>query len=130
MPTGVLVLPGLLVVGPPVSLLDDGPDLVTIYPSVWAPDEDGNYAWRPGTTGITVRARVQPVSSTELAVNGQQVATVARVIARHVPAGPWDRIDHASRTWDVLGEPEHHGDSPTTTHTTVLIQARGVPRHG
>jgi hypothetical protein len=113
-----------------VSLLDDGPDLVTVYPSIWAADKDGNYAWRPGTTGIPLHARVQPVTSTELAVNGQQLATVARVIARNVPAGPWDRIDYAGHTWDVLGEPEHRGDSPTTTHTTLLIQARGVVRHG
>ena len=113
-----------------MSLLDDGPDLITVYPSVWAADDDGNYAWRPGTTGITARARVQPVSSTELAVNGQRVATLARVIARGVPAGPWDRVDYAGRTWDVLGEPERRGDSTATVHVTVLIQARGVVRDG
>lgn len=113
-----------------MSLLDDGPDLITIYLSIWAADGDGNYAWRTGTVGVTARARVQPVSSTELAVNGQQVATVARVIARNVPAGPWDRIDYDGRTWDLLGEPERRRDSPTTTHVTALIHARGVRRDG
>jgi hypothetical protein len=109
-----------------LSLLDDGHDLITVYPSVWAPDADGNHAWRPGTTGVRVRARVQPISSTELVVNGQQVATLARLIARHVPAGPWDRVEWAGRTWDILGEPEQRGDSPATVHTTVVIQAQGV----
>jgi hypothetical protein len=113
-----------------VSLLDDGPDLITVYPSVWAADQDGNYAWRPGTEGIVIRARVQPISSAELALNGQQLSTLARVIARRVPTGPWDRIDHAGDVWDVLGEPEQRGDSPATSHTTVLIQARGAVSRG
>ncbi len=107
-----------------MSLLD-GSDAIVVYPSVWEPDADGNYAWRPGHTPILVWARVQPVSSTELVVNGQQVATLARVLARHAPTGPWDRIDYDGRTWDVLGEPETRGDSPATRHVTVLMKARG-----
>ena len=111
-----------------MSLLDHGPHAIVVYPSVWAADADGNFAWRPGHTPVLVWARVQPVGSTELVVNGQQVATVARVIARHAPAGPWDRIDYDGRTWDVLGEPEQRGDSPATRHTTALIHARS-PQH-
>ncbi|MGH3760255.1 hypothetical protein [Actinophytocola sp.] len=111
-----------------MSLLDAGPDAIVVYPSVWEADADGNYAWRPGTMPVLVWARVQPVNSTELVVNGQQVVTLARVIARRAPAGPWDRIDYDRRTWDVLGEPEQRGDSPTTRHVTVLMQARGPHR--
>lgn len=108
-----------------MSLLDTGTHALAIYPAVWEPDPDGNWAWRPGQTPVLVWARVQPVSSTELVVNGQQVVTLARVIARHAPAGPWDRIEHDGRSWDVLGEPEQRGDSPATRHTTALMQARG-----
>lgn len=113
-----------------LSLLDLGPELITVYPSVWAQDEDGNFGWRPGSTGHTVRAHVQPISSTEPVVNGQQVTTLVRVIARRVPAGPWDRVDWDGRIWDVLGEPEQHGDSPATRHNSALMQARGVRRGG
>ena len=111
-----------------MSLLDDGPDLITIYPSQWAADADGNHAWRPNSVGVAVRARVQPVRSTEQAATGQHVVTQVRVIARHIPAGPWDHVDYDGRTWDILGEPEQRGDSPTTTHTTLVLQARGAAR--
>lgn len=111
-----------------LSLLDDGPDVITVYPSVWSADEDGNHAWRPSGTGIVVRARVQPISSTEQAGTGQQVVTLVRVIARNVPAGPWDHVDYDGRTWDVLGEPDHRGDSLATAHTTLTMQARGAGR--
>ncbi|PPK63521.1 hypothetical protein V5P93_000424 [Actinokineospora auranticolor] len=111
-----------------MSLLDHGPDHVVIYPSMWAADQDGNHAWRPGPTGHQVTARVQPISSADLVVNGQQVATLARVITRDAPAGPWDRVEWDGRTWDVIGEPEQRGDSPATRHTTIVIRARGVNR--
>src|SRR2546430_16500459 len=81
-----------------VSLLDTGTEAVRIYPSIWAADEDGNLGWRPGMTGIDVRALVQPISSTPLAVNGQQVVTLARIITPPAPARPWDRIEWDGRT--------------------------------
>jgi hypothetical protein len=109
-----------------VSLLDDGPDEVLIYPEVVVVDERGNEVRRPAETPVPARGRVQPVSASEAAVAGQQVTTTYRFITRTAPLGAWARVEWDGREWDLAGEPLWSRGSPRTRHVTALLQARGA----
>lgn len=107
-----------------MSLLDHGPDVVDIWPQVESVDDRGNVVQLPAPAPVRVHARVQPVSSDDLAVAGQQVTTVYRLITRDAPLGPWARVEWAGRQWDVAGEPLRSAGSPATRHVTALLRAR------
>ncbi len=104
-----------------VTLLDDGPDTVTVYPA-GLPQPDGNRG--PEGAPVTVRCRVQPSTSEEAAALGYLDNTLYRVLARALPAGPWSRVTWSGRDWTVVGEPKHHNGSPRTRHDTALIRRR------
>jgi hypothetical protein len=113
-----------------VSLLRRGNQTVTVFPMVEVPNPDGGTDWRPSTTGVPVRASVQPVGrapSDELAVAGQTSTSVYRVRPARgetVPNGRWARVEWRGRAWDLVDEPAEHTGSPRTAHTTFRIRAR------
>lgn len=107
-----------------VSLLDNGPDVLTVYTEVEARDAYGNVVRVPSDTPVTVRGRVQPSTSDELSALGFATETVVRFIARSFPGGPWARVEFEDREWDVVGEPRVHRGSPRTAHVTVYLKAR------
>ncbi|SDI41056.1 Phage head-tail joining protein [Sinosporangium album] len=110
-----------------MSLLDDGPDEVLIYPETTTTDDRGNEVRGPSAVPVALRCRVQPVTSDEAAVAGQQVATTYRLITRSAPLGAWARVVWDGREWDVVGEPQKSNGSPRTRHITALLRARGAP---
>lgn len=104
-----------------VSLLDRGPQTVIIYPAgPVLPDGTRGPEGEP----VTVRCRVQPVSSTEDAVPGYQDTTRYRVIARTLPAGPWARVAWGGRDWTVEGVPAHRSGSARTRHDSAIMRRR------
>lgn len=107
-----------------MSLLDGGPDTLTVWAEIEILDDRRNPVRVPGDTPVTVNGRLQPVSSDETAVEGQQVSTLRRFIARDFPGGPWSKVTGAGRDWDVVGEPAPHNGSARTRHVTVLLRAR------
>lgn len=107
-----------------MSLLDTGNETITVYPQERITDDRGNVLWRPSTTPVRVRCRVQPVTTDEPAVAGQATETTYRVIARDAPLGPWARVEWDGRTWDVVGEPQRYSGSPATRHVDALIRMR------
>lgn len=108
-----------------MSLLDDGPDLLQVWPEVDGTDSDGNPVRVPAATPLTVRGRVQPVSAEESAAAGQALRTVYRFVGRSFPAGAYARVQWDGRDWDVLGEPMRSNGSARTRHVKVLLSARG-----
>jgi hypothetical protein len=109
-----------------MSLLDTGPDVVTVYPEVKTTDSYGNTVWKPSPTGTPVAGRVQPSTSTESAELGQTVGETVRFLSRDFPAGPFARVEWDDRSWDVLGAPREHRGSPRTAHYTTYLRARSV----
>lgn len=109
-----------------MSLLDHGPETITIYTAQWGQDADGNVRWLPSAVPVTVSAWVQPVSSTEQVLNGQLVVTVYRVIARSAPLGVWSQVTWNGRDFDVIGETQTRRYSVPTAHVSALIRARGT----
>lgn len=107
-----------------MSLLDNGPDLILVYPEVDGTDGYNTPVRVPSDTPVEVQGRVQPVSVSETEATGQSVATVYRFIGRTFPAGAFARVEWDGRQWDLLGEPQRHSGSPVTRHVTVLLKAR------
>ncbi|AUG87141.1 head-to-tail connector complex protein [Streptomyces phage Attoomi] len=106
-----------------MSLLDSGPDTVTVFPTVEVDDGYGGTKPAPGQP-VTIRARVEPVTTTESPDAGYVVGTVYRVIARSLPAGPWSRVEWAGSTWAVVGEPERFGTGRRLAHDVATIRKR------
>ena len=109
-----------------MSLLDRGPDVVTVYPEIENEDEYGNELQVPGGAGIEVHGRWQPGTAEESASLGQQTFTVYRFLCREFPAGPFARVHFDGSTWDVVGEPKRHRGSALTQHVTVWMRERAV----
>ncbi|GAA1160908.1 hypothetical protein F4556_005186 [Kitasatospora gansuensis] len=103
------------------SLLDRGPDTVTVYPA-GPVKPDGTRG--PEGAPVTLKCRVQPSTSQEAAELGYLDNTLYRVLARSLPAGPWSRLTWAGRDWLVVGEPKRHNGSARTRHDTALIRRR------
>jgi hypothetical protein len=108
-----------------VSLLDKGPDIVTVYPdTVETSDEYGNRILGPAPTGVQVRGRFQPSTADESAALGQQAFTMYRFTCREFPSGPYGRVAFDGSDWDIVGEPKQHRGSSTTRHVTVWLKER------
>jgi hypothetical protein len=107
-----------------VSLLDRGPDEVTVFAEVEETDSYGNRILTAGPTGVAVRGRWQPSTASETADLGQQTETVYRFITRDFPAGPYGRVVFDNIDWDVIAEPRLHRGSPATRHVTVYLKER------
>lgn len=108
-----------------MSLLDSGPDVVTVYPdTLTTTDEYGNKIVGPAVAGVTVRGRWQPSTAAESADLGQEASTVYRFISRDFPAGPYARVEYDDTDWDVLAEPKRHRGSSTTRHVTTFLKER------
>lgn len=104
-----------------MSLLDRGPDTITVYPA-GATLPDGTRG--PAGAPITVSCRVQPSSTANDGDDGYADMTTYRVIARSLPAGPWDRVTWDGRDWTVVGQPQKWRGSARVTHHTAVIQRR------
>lgn len=110
-----------------MSLLDHGTETLLVWPETVTTDGDGNPVRVPAEEPVTVTGRVNPVSSDDAIVAGQQVTTTYRVITRDAPLGPWARVRWRGRDWDVVGEPQWFRGSPRTRHVVAYLRARGLP---
>ncbi|MDT0267981.1 hypothetical protein RM844_17005 [Streptomyces sp. DSM 44915] len=106
-----------------MSLLDQGPELVTIYPTV--PSDDGYGGTQPGPgEPVRVQARVMPADTDEAGEAGYLSPTTYRVYARSLPAGPWSRVEWRGEVWSVVGEVEHFGGSRRIAFDAATIRKR------
>lgn len=108
-----------------MSLLDDAPQSLQVYPEVVETDAYGNPMRVPGPTPVVVPGRVQPSTADENSLLGQTAFAVVRFIGRTFPGGPWAKVVYDGREWDVVGEPRRHNGIPPG-HVTVYLKARTV----
>lgn len=109
-----------------MSLLDTGNETVLVWPQVETTDPDGNPVRVPADAPVTVRGRVQPVSSADVIAAGQQTSTRYRFSSRTAPLGAWARVHWDGRDWDVDGEPLTSNGSRRTRHVVAILRARGA----
>jgi hypothetical protein len=107
-----------------VSLLDNGPDTITVYAEAESTDDYRNRVLGPSGSGVIVRGRWQPGVAEESAAQGQETTTLYRFLCRDFPAGPYAKVTFDGADWDVVGEPKKHRGSAATRHTTVLLRER------
>lgn len=110
-----------------MSLLDNGPDVVTLYADTeTTTDGYGNVIVVPDTdgAGVSIRGRWQPSTADEDASLGQESTTICRFLCREFPSGPWGRVAFDGDNWDVVGEPREHRGSWATRHVTVYLRKR------
>lgn len=113
-----------------MSLLDNGPDEILVYPEVESTDAYGNPVRVPAETPVPVRGRLQPSTVDEASALGQVANTAYRFIARSFPGGPWARVEYAGREMDVVGEPRVYRQPGRTRHMTTYLASRGTPLPG
>lgn len=102
-------------------LIDDGPDMVTVFPEVAATDEDGNPIRVAGDPGIDVFTHVQPVEASEN--DGVTTTRVRWSTSRLLPIGADARAKFADMEWAIIGTPVRLGRSERTAKTTVVMEA-------
>ncbi|KIZ14513.1 hypothetical protein SNA_36220 [Streptomyces natalensis ATCC 27448] len=107
-----------------MSLLDHGPDQITVYPAVL---EDDGYGGTQPAAGepIRLQARVMPMHSDGAGEAGYLTQTTYRVTARTLPAGPWSRVEWRGETWTVVGDVERYGGSRPIAFAAATIRKRG-----
>ena len=108
-----------------MSLLDTGPQTVTVYVEVETTDDYGNRIKAPNlATPLTVRGRWQSSTAEEASDLGQQQHTVFRFISRTFPAGPYGRVAFEGDDYDIVGDPRPRRGSATTQHFTTYLKRR------
>lgn len=112
-----------------MSLLDYGPDTVTVFPQQSATDWRDNDVQSPSVVPVTVTGCwMQPVSSGR-GTNfdeGQRVGVEYRLIVRDAPVGPWAAVEWTDRLGNTrrfipLGAPSDRQYSASTSHITVQL---------
>lgn len=111
-----------------MSLLDRGPEIVTVYPEVQDEDSDGNKRTRPGSIGVVVRASVQPITSSEN-TDGSAFNTTTRYRLRL--AGGWptgggvlgaqSAVEWRGKRYTIDGDAQLHTGSRRTAHAVYVM---------
>lgn len=108
-----------------MSLLDWGNEAVTVYPTTYVTDEDGDIIAVPSPDGVEVPARVQPMTMEESQVRGFVTVQLYRlIIARHALPQPdaFAAIEWRGDRYEVVGEPEVYSGSPRTARKVWTIR--------
>jgi hypothetical protein len=104
-----------------MSLLDNGPHTVTVYPEETYTDSYGNVARRPSQTGVEVRCVMSPHSNTRDSMQAGTVDTTYKLIARTAPIGNASRVTWNSMNFTV-DSVQFFDHSPETSHVEALLR--------
>ena len=106
-----------------MSLLDNGPETVLVYPQVESVDEYGTPTLVPSDVPVEVTgATVEQVRADESAAEGGDTTTTYRVFARGAPAGPYAAAEWDGGRYEVVGEPDRPRRNVTVNHISILIR--------
>lgn len=106
-----------------MSLLDRGPDEITVYPLIERDDGYGGTQPAPGDP-VRIRARVVPAATVENGDAGYLTDDTYRVYARTLPAGPWSHIEWRGHCWTVVGDVQRYSGSRRVAFQTATIRRR------
>lgn len=112
-----------------MSLLDSGPDQITITPAVWGTDDDGNQRWLPGTTPRRVWGTVESASSITQIADGQSTRTIITFITRNLPAISstesyrYSEVEFNAAGWHCLTDPTFYRRGAATRHVSITLEA-------
>lgn len=114
-----------------MSLLDRGPETVTVQRRKRQQDQIGGSKWINDGDPIPVKGvMVQPVSAAVLTDMGLEVIESKRVIGRRPggwPGGPYSLITWRGRDWtQPQGVAMEYDTSPGVAHFSIIIQSTDV----
>ena len=114
-----------------MSLLDTGPETLTLRPPVRDTDPDGNVRWRGWQDGdpehVITGVQVEPVETNGVTVNGARITTSVRAYLRRLPdgvTGEFCEVVWNGTTWDTDGSPNQYRRGFGTRHVTLLLNQR------
>jgi hypothetical protein len=107
-----------------VSLLDEPPETVLVYPEVASTDAYGNTVFVPAATPVTVAAHVQPLVGQENTTQGQAVEDRYRLSARDAPLSAWAEVEWDGARYDVVGQPRRFTWPAEMAHVIATIRRR------
>lgn len=115
-----------------MSLLDKGRETVTVYQEETWTDRDGNTMTRPGPTGVTTRATIQPAAqsgtSARRAEQDNEGFETEQVYRMHLPRsftttlGAQARIEWKGQYWAVVGDAFQFNGSARTKRVEYTIR--------
>lgn len=105
-----------------MSLLDNGPDVVTVYSEVETIDHRGSVVREPSSTGVVVRGLMQPSTTDVDVAQGQRTTVEYKLICRSAPIGAWSRIEWEGRRFSVLEQPRAHDGTNMIKHVTAVLR--------
>jgi hypothetical protein len=104
-----------------MSLLDNGPHTVTVFPEETATDSRGNMVKRPTEVGVVITGCLMtPVRSSR--DRDGYVHADYRLMSRELPIGPWSRIEWNGKTLAVIDGPHHYAASEATQHVSAIVR--------
>ncbi|WP_431781706.1 hypothetical protein [Streptomyces chumphonensis] len=104
-----------------MSLLDRGTESMTVYPAgPVRPDGTRGPAGEP----VHFRCRAQPSAAASESSDGYAELVQYRLLARSLPAGPWDRVVWQGRDWTVVEQPAQWRGSRRVRHDSAVIRRR------
>jgi hypothetical protein len=107
-----------------VSLLDEPPETVLVYPEIVSTDDYGNTVRVPAATPVTVAAHVQPLVGQENTAQGQEVEARYRLSARDAPLSAWAEVEWDGARYDVVDQPREFTWPPEMAHIIATIRRR------
>lgn len=112
-----------------MSLLSGGNDTVVVYPEVVTTDVDGNTITKAATTGISVRAAVQPmpiyVGAESQNVGFETESKYRLRLAGHIELlGAQSQVEWQGKRYHIDGEPRQYNGSRRTAHTDYVMVRR------
>lgn len=115
-----------------MSLLDLGIEPIIVYPEEVVTDVDGNIRTRPATTGVAVKARIQPIgqsgTSARRAEQDNEGFETEKMYSLRLPRniqcrmGAQAQIEWRGQRWAVHGDATVYNSSPRTAHMTYTIR--------
>lgn len=107
-----------------MSLLDDPPETLRVYPGVEVADAYGNTSMVAGTVAVTVAGHVQPLVGSEDARLGQAADERYSVYARQAPLSAWAEVEWDERRFDVVDQPRRYVWPGHMSYVVATIQGR------
>lgn len=119
-----------------MSLLDDGPETVIVFPAEEHVDAYGQRVLVASATGVRIEhAQVQPIVPLqnraglsghirEDDLQGQSAPPRYRLIVRDAPLSASAQVSWRGERYDVIGAPAQCPNPPNLVHITAIIQRR------
>lgn len=107
-----------------MSLLDEPPELVSVYPAVETTDAYRNTVFAPSATPVPIWAHIQPLVGDERTSQGQEVENRYQLYAREAPLSAWAEVEWGGDRYDVVGAVRRFTWPPELAHVIATIRRR------